>query len=82
MAKIRNLLFTNYMIMLSFFITSPAYAYLDAGTGSLIFQGIIAGLAMLSITIKMWWHTIISWFKKSEDSKVIKNPTDEPEVNK
>tara|TARA_B110000858_G_C17492752_1_gene332357 strand:- start:203 stop:451 length:249 start_codon:yes stop_codon:yes gene_type:complete len=82
MAKIRNPLFTSYIIMLSFFFTSPAYAYLDPGTGSLILQGIIAGLAMLSITIKMWWHTIISWFKKSEDSKVIKNPTDEPEVNK
>ncbi len=68
--------------MLSFFITSPAYAYLDPGTGSLILQGIIAGLAMLSVTIKMWWHTITSWFKKCEDSRVIENPTDESEVHK
>ena len=82
MKKNRNQLFTIYIIMFSFFITSPAYAYLDPGTGSLILQGIIAGLAMLSITIKMWWHKITSLFKNYDDSKVIENSTDEPEVHK
>jgi hypothetical protein len=82
MTKNRNQLFTICIIMFSFFITSPAYAYLDPGTGSLILQGIIAGLAMLSITIKMWWHKITSLFKNCEDSRVIENSTDESEVHK
>jgi len=82
MTKNRNQLFTICIIMFSFFITSPAYAYLDPGTGSLILQGIIAGLAMLSVTIKMWWHKITSLFKNCEDSRVIENSTDESEVHK
>ena len=82
MTKNRNQLFTVCIIMFSFFITSPAYAYLDPGTGSLILQGIIAGLAMLSVTIKMWWHKITSLFKNCEDSRVIENSTDESEVHK
>ena len=82
MKKNRNQLFAICIIMFSFFITSPAYAYLDPGTGSLILQGIIAGLAMLSVTIKMWWHKITSLFKNCEDSRVIENSTDESEVHK
>lgn len=35
--------------------TRDAYAYLDPGTGSLIFQGIIAGLGAGVLVIRMYW---------------------------
>ena len=38
-------------------------AYIDPGTGSLILQGIIAGIAMGLYTIKMYWYKIKSFFK-------------------
>ena len=69
MPKLKNL----YSSMLSFIllasIATPAYAYLDPGTGSLILQGLIAGLAMISFTFKMWWYKLTSFFKKSDDSE-------------
>lgn len=47
-------------------IATPAYAYLDPGTGSMILQGIIAGLAMISMTFKIWWYKLTSVFKRSK----------------
>jgi len=62
-------------------IVSPTYAYLDPGTGSLILQGIIAGLAMASFTFKMWWYKFTSLFSKPEDSIEMSeiNESEEPE---
>jgi hypothetical protein len=47
-------------------IATPAYAYLDPGTGSMILQGIIAGVAMISMTFKLWWYKLTSVFKRSK----------------
>ena len=57
-------------------MATPAYAYLDPGTGSMILQGIIAGLAMISMTFKMWWYKLISIFKRSNklDQEIDDNP--------
>lgn len=37
---------------------SPAYAYLDPGTGSLIIQSIIGAVAAIGVTLKLYWHKI------------------------
>ena len=44
----------------------PAYAYLDPGTGSIILQGIIAGLASVSFAVKIYWHKLKSLFQKND----------------
>ena len=36
-------------------ITSPAFAYLDPATGSMIIQGLIAGIVFLMATARSWW---------------------------
>lgn len=41
---------------------TPAYAYLDPGTGSFIFQLVIAGLAGAAFVIKMYWKKIKTFF--------------------
>lgn len=47
-------------------LASPsAYAYLDPGTGSMILQGIIAALAALSFTLKMYWHKFTGLFSRT-----------------
>lgn len=37
---------------------APAHAYLDAGTGSMILQLLIAGVAGGLVMIKVYWHRL------------------------
>ena len=46
-----------------------ANAYIDPGSGSLILQGIIAGIAMGLYTIKLYWYRIKSFFKKGSENR-------------
>ncbi len=41
----------------------PAYAYIDAGTGSYLFQLLIAGLFAGAFMIKMFWKSIKAFLK-------------------
>jgi multisubunit Na+/H+ antiporter MnhC subunit len=36
--------------------TNSAHAYLDPGTGSIILQAIVAGVASSLFVLKMYWH--------------------------
>lgn len=45
--------------------STPALAYLDPGTGSMILQGIIAGIAAVSFTLKIYWYRIKGFFTRS-----------------
>lgn len=38
--------------------SSPAYAYIDPGTGSLIIQSIIGAIAAIGVTLKLYWHKL------------------------
>ena len=40
----------------------PAYAYLDPGTGSYIFQLLLAGIVGLAFLIKVFWGRIKDFF--------------------
>lgn len=47
-----------------------AFAYLDAGTGSMIIQGIIGAVVAGLYIIKMYWHRLLTFLgirQKSED---------------
>jgi len=46
-----------------FFVTE-AWAYLDAGTGSFIFQMIVAAIVGVSVTLRMYWHRIKAFFSR------------------
>lgn len=56
------------LVMLVCFSES-AYAYLDPGTGSIILQGAIAGIALGLATIKFWWYRISGFFSRNKDVK-------------
>jgi hypothetical protein len=43
---------------------APAQAYLDPGTGSIILQAIIGGLAMGAVTARLYWSKITDFFKR------------------
>ena len=46
--------------------TSPAYAYLDPGTGSMLLQGLLAGLAVFISVLSIYWQKVKSFFVKKE----------------
>ena len=60
--KISSLVFTTFVF--SSLAVAPAYAYLDPGTGSMIIQGILAGLAMAAMGIKMFWSRLVNFFNR------------------
>ncbi len=37
---------------------TDAYAYLDPGTGSIVVQSIVAGVASSLFVIKLYWHKL------------------------
>lgn len=44
--------------------SSPAYAYLDPGTGSILVQGLLAALAAASATVAAFWSQIRGFFSR------------------
>ena len=56
-------------LLLSF--STTASAYLDPGTGSMILQGLIAGIAVAGFTIKTYWYKLRSLFGKDQPSSLL-----------
>ena len=56
-----------------FLISSPAYAYLDAGLGGLILQALAAGLALVVGYISLFWNKIKIFTSKFRKDSNIKN---------
>jgi hypothetical protein len=52
-------------------VSGEAFAYLDPGTGSMILQGVIAGVALAWFTIKVYWYKITSLFGKKPPESLL-----------
>lgn len=49
---------------------SESQAYLDPGTGSILIQGLIAGIAAAALVIKTYWYRIKSFFGRGQSSDI------------
>ena len=47
-----------------FFLSTEAHAYLDPGTGSIIIQAILGGVAAFFTTIAIYWEKVKNFLKK------------------
>ena len=45
-------------IVLLLIFTNQAEAYLDPGTGSVLLQVILGGVAAVGVAIKLYWHKL------------------------
>jgi hypothetical protein len=69
-----------------FLLSADAWAYLDPGTGSMLLQGILGGIAAISVVLKLYWHQILILLglrkaKPEEDEPVIESSSvDKPNV--
>ena len=56
-------------VVLLTFSGEPAYAYLDPGTGSMLLQVILGGVAAVAVATKLFWYKIraaVGLSKKSD----------------
>lgn len=54
-------------------LSGGAAAYLDPGTGSMILQGLIAGVALAWFTIKTYWYKLAALFGKKPPSSLLED---------
>ena len=58
--------FAAFVLLMMF---TDVYAYLDPGTGSMLLQVILGGVAAVGVAIKLYWHKLRVFFgmgKKEE----------------
>lgn len=49
----------KYLLTITVLLTvQPAWAYLDPGTGSMLLQVILGGIAAIGVALKLFWHKI------------------------
>ena len=58
-------------LVVLFAFSQQAFAYLDPGTGSMILQGIIAGIAVAGFTIKNYWYKIRAYLGLGGSSSLL-----------
>jgi multisubunit Na+/H+ antiporter MnhB subunit len=56
-------------IFLLFLFSAPVYAYLDPGTGSILIQGLIGGVAAVLSFLSIYWHKVKAFFGKNKSKK-------------
>ena len=61
MTGLENMKYLNRVLcVLMAFAATPAYAYLDPGTGSMLLQVILGGVAAVGVAVKLYWHRILA----------------------
>ena len=64
------------MLSLSGIFFSDAYAYIDPGSGSVIFQGLIGVLVGAGIAVKLYWLKIKNYFMDRSAKKITDDKQD------
>lgn len=65
------------LVLVGICYVSPAYAYLDPGTGSIILQGLLAAIAGATAALGVYWQRIKCLFSSLFSSK--KSKEQQPE---
>ena len=55
-----------FVTILLLLICTDAVAYLDPGTGSMLLQVILGGIAAVGVAIKLYWHKLRAAFGVSK----------------
>ena len=52
-----------FLVVAGLSIASPAEAYLDPGTGSMLVSAVIGVAAAVGLAVKMFWYRLIGLFR-------------------
>ncbi len=47
----------------------PADAYLDPGTGSMLLQVLLGGVAAVGVVARLYWHRVTAVFQRTQRPK-------------
>lgn len=47
-------------------VVAPANAYLDPGSGSIIFQAVIGAALGISLALKVYWRRVVAFFQRKD----------------
>ena len=53
-------------VVVALALSTPAYAYLDPGTGSMIVAAVVAVFATIAMGIKTYWYKLTSLFRNKD----------------
>jgi hypothetical protein len=56
----------------SCFVSDAVFAYLDPGTGSMLVQLLVGGVAAAGVALKLYWHRVLRLLR-------IRKPEPEPD---
>ncbi len=75
----RSLIYFISLLVAGLLFPLNAWAYLDPGTGSMILQGFLAGIAVAAATARLYWHKVLEFFGATgtEDEQPGADPQDE-----
>ena len=60
---IRPALRVAFVLAACLLIASPAHAYLDPGTGSMLVSAVIGLFAAVALALKMFWYRLVGFFR-------------------
>jgi len=55
------------------FLSQPAWAYVDPGTGAMMIQGLLALIAAVSVALRKYWARVRSWFGGAKEHAADEN---------
>lgn len=64
------------LVVVAMASTTSAHAYIDPGTGSILLQSLLAGVAVAIGVLRAYWHRIRSFFSSAQSGTASKAHTD------
>lgn len=59
-------------------VATPAAAYLDPGTGSIMAQAIIGAVVAVGVFWRTWWHRLTAFLRRGKDDGNQPSPDSTP----
>ena len=64
----------GFLVVAGLSMTSPAYAYLDPGTGSMLLSAVIGVAAAVGLAVKIFWYRLVGLFRGKRPGTVEGSP--------
>ena len=71
---LRRVLRIGFVLTACLSIASPAYAYLDPGTGSMLLSAVIGVAAAVGLAVKMFWYRLVGVVRGKKRGTVAPSP--------
>ena len=71
---LRRALRIGFLLAAGLAVTSPAYAYLDPGTGSMLLSAVIGVAAAVGLAVKMFWYRLVGLVRGKRTETVEGSP--------